>query len=96
MPQTVTLITDRAIATVPTRRRLGSFGAISTQQPCANAHGTSIMALIAIVSTILASHTKPTQRQALSYLMLLVLAICVLLFLCSFVVLTQHSQWFNA
>jgi hypothetical protein len=53
------------------------------------------MALIAIASRILASHTKPTQRS-LCYLMLLVLAICVLLFLCGFVVLTQHSQWFNA
>ena len=58
------------------------------------------MAVIAIVSTILASHAKPTQtsqnRLALSYLMLPVLAICVLLFLCGIVAITEHSEWFNA
>jgi hypothetical protein len=58
--------------------------------------GPNIMAVIAIVSTILASHVTPQNRLALSYLMLPVLAICVLLFLCGIVAITEHSEWFNA
>jgi len=58
------------------------------------------MAVIAIVSRILASHVKPTRTWlnwlALSYLISLALAICVLLFLCGDVAIAQHSEWFNA
>ena len=64
----------------------------------------SIMAVIAIVSALLTS-TKPTQTPhwyascvltGTNYSMLLVWAICVLLFWCGVLALTQHSDWFNA
>jgi hypothetical protein len=61
------------------------------------------MAVIAIVSRILATSAKATQSPHglaspvltdKSYLMLLVWAICVLLFSCGMVAITQHSEWF--
>jgi len=56
------------------------------------------MAVIAIVSRILATSDKATQPVLTdkSYLMLLLWTIHVLLFLCAVVVITQHSGWFNA
>jgi len=62
------------------------------------------MAVIAIVSALL-TPTKPTQTPHsfapsvlidTNYSMLLVWAICVLLFWCGVLALTQHSDWFNA
>jgi len=62
-----------------------------------------VMAVIAIMSIILTSRIEPRQTWPASsvmtdnnYLVLLVWAICVLVFLCGVVALTEHSQWFNA